>query len=55
MINRSALQQQLNESEIESVKQVISGELKATEAIIDEFIHMFQIHEITSDNREERR
>lgn len=52
MINRSALQQQLKESEIESAKQVISGELKATEAIIDEFIHMFQIHEITSDKRE---
>ncbi|WP_254848956.1 MULTISPECIES: 2-keto-3-deoxygluconate kinase [Paenibacillus] len=54
MINRSALQQQLKESEIETTKQVISGELKATEAIIDEFINMFQIHEITSDNREDR-
>lgn len=48
-LNRSTLQRQLNEPEFESIKQVISGELKATETIIEEFIHMFQLHEIVSD------
>ncbi len=50
IVNRSTLQRQLNEPELESIKQVISGELKATEAIIEEFIHMFQLHEISSDD-----
>ncbi|WP_419875121.1 hypothetical protein [Candidatus Pristimantibacillus sp. PTI5] len=50
-VNRSTLQRQLNEPEFESIKQVISGELKATEAIIEEFIHMFQLHELSSDDR----
>jgi len=48
-INRSTLQRQLNDPELEAIKQVISGELKATEAIIEEFIHMFQLHEILSE------
>lgn len=50
-ISRSTLQRQLKEPEFESIKQVISGELKATEAIIEDFIHMFQIHEIVSDDK----
>ncbi|MEK4510768.1 hypothetical protein EJP82_06795 [Paenibacillus anaericanus] len=50
-VNRATLQRQLNEPELESIKQVISGELKATEAIIEEFIHMFQLHEISSEDR----
>lgn len=59
MVNRTTLQRQLQEPELESIKQVISGELKATEAIIEEFIHIFQIHEvapedkIVSDNKKE--
>ena len=44
-LNRSTLQRQLQDPELESIKQVISGELKATEMIIDDFIHMFQLHE----------
>lgn len=51
IVNRSTLQRQLNEPELESIKQVICGELKATEAIIEEFIHMFQLHEISSDDK----
>src|SRR4030095_8652444 len=50
-INRATLQRQLKEPEFEAIKQVISGELKATEAIIEEFIHMFHIHEIASDDK----
>lgn len=54
IVNRSTLQRQINEPEFESIKQVISGELKATETIMEEFIHMFQLHEIISeDNKNE--
>lgn len=51
IVNRSTLQRQLDEPELESIKQVICGELKATEAIIEEFIHMFQLHEISSEDK----
>lgn len=50
MVNRATLQRQLQEPELESIKQVISGELKATEAIIEEFIHVFQIHEVAPED-----
>lgn len=50
MVNRSTLQRQLNDPELEAIKLVISGELKATETIIDEFIQMFQLHLIPSDD-----
>ncbi|MBW4080635.1 hypothetical protein [Paenibacillus sp. S150] len=50
-INRSTLQRQLKDPEFESIRQVISGELKATEAIIEEFSHMFQIHETGSEDQ----
>lgn len=43
-VNRSTLQRQLQDPELESIKQVISGELKATEMMMDDFIHMFQLH-----------
>ncbi|OMF21473.1 hypothetical protein BK133_28325 [Paenibacillus sp. FSL H8-0548] len=52
-VNRSTLQRQLSDPQFESIKQVISGELKATEAIIEEFIQMFQLHEIISNDTEE--
>lgn len=51
MVNRTTLQRQLQEPEFESIKQVISGELKATEAIIEEFIHVFQIHEVAPEDK----
>lgn len=51
MVNRSTLQRQLQEPEFDSIKQVISGELKATEAIIEEFIHVFQIHEVAPEDK----
>lgn len=49
LLNRATLQRQLNEPELEAIKTVISGELKATEAIIEEFIHTFQLQELTSE------
>lgn len=48
-VNRETLQRQLNDPQFESIKEVISGELKATEMIIDDFIHMFQLHELSSE------
>jgi len=50
-VNRATLQRQLQTPELDSIKQVISGELKATEAIIEEFIHIFQIHEVTPEDK----
>lgn len=47
-LNHATLQRQLNDPQFEAIKPVISGELKATESIIDEFIQMFQLHEILS-------
>lgn len=47
MLTRATLQRQLNEPELDAIKTVISGELKATEAIIEEFIHMFQLQDLT--------
>jgi hypothetical protein len=41
---RATLQRQLNDPDLEAIKPVISGELKATEAIMDEFIRVFQLH-----------
>ncbi|WP_410768881.1 hypothetical protein [Fontibacillus sp. BL9] len=49
-IKRSTLQKQLEQPEYESIKQVISGELKATDAIIQEFIHTFELREAIFDN-----
>ncbi|MBD7969392.1 hypothetical protein [Paenibacillus gallinarum] len=42
-VNRSTLQRQLQDPQFESIKQVISGELKAIEMVMDDFIHMFQL------------
>ncbi|WP_240633119.1 hypothetical protein [Paenibacillus montanisoli] len=42
---RSTLQQQLSQPEYETIKQVVSGELNAVDAFIQEFIHTFELHE----------
>lgn len=52
-VKRSTLLEQLNKPEYESIKQVISGELKATDTIIQEFIHTFELHEVVSDKENE--
>ena len=46
-MRRATLSRQLNEAEFEAIKPVISGELKAVDAIIQEFIHMFELRELT--------
>ncbi|MFX3631391.1 MAG: hypothetical protein ACE3L7_19600 [Candidatus Pristimantibacillus sp.] len=50
-VNRSTLQRQLNDPQFDSIKQIISGELKATETIIEEFVHLFQLHEIVAEDK----
>ncbi|MFF2911210.1 hypothetical protein [Paenibacillus sp. NPDC057934] len=45
-IKRSTLMQQLNQPEYDAIKQVLSGELKATDAIMQEFIHAFELREV---------
>jgi hypothetical protein len=54
-VKRSTLVQQLDQPEYASIKQVISGELKATDAIIQEFIHTFELFEAVpgNDNKSE--
>ncbi|WP_046214101.1 hypothetical protein [Paenibacillus wulumuqiensis] len=49
-IRRTTLLTQLGQPEYESIRQVISGELKATDTIIQEFIHMFELQEIEEEN-----
>lgn len=49
-MKRSTLVQQLNQPEYEAIQQVISGELKAVDTIIHEFIHTFELREVTSDH-----
>ncbi|MEW4369715.1 hypothetical protein [Paenibacillus kandeliae] len=44
-VKRTTLVQQLEQPEYVEIKAVISGELKATDAIIQEFIHMFELQE----------
>ncbi|MFC4100305.1 hypothetical protein [Paenibacillus xanthanilyticus] len=44
-LRRTTLALQLQQPEFDSIKQVISGELKAVDAIIQEFIHTFELHE----------
>ncbi|ANF97088.1 hypothetical protein [Paenibacillus bovis] len=48
-IRRNTLLTQLEQPEYESIRQVISGELKATDTIIQEFIHMFELVEKDED------
>ncbi|WP_310550223.1 hypothetical protein [Paenibacillus glufosinatiresistens] len=44
-VKRSTLLRQLAQPELESIRPVISGELKAVDAIIQEFIHTFELRE----------
>lgn len=48
-VKRSTLLEQLNKPEYDSIKQVLCGELKATDMIIQEFIHTFELREAVSD------
>ncbi len=44
-VKRSTIKQQLEEPEFQSIHQILVGELKAIDMIINEFIQLFEIHE----------
>lgn len=48
-VKRSTLLQQLDQPEFEAIRQVISGELKATDGIIQEFIQAFELREVLAE------
>ena len=49
IVRRDTLKQQLESQQLQSIQQVIAGELKATEAIINEFVAAFELDEISSN------
>ena len=48
-MKRSTLQQQLESAELQSIHPVIAGELKATEAIMNDFVGLFQLNELLEE------
>lgn len=48
-MKRSTLKQQLESSELKSIHPVIAGELKATEAIMNDFVGLFQLNELLEE------
>ncbi|MNP18401.1 hypothetical protein D3C76_1108840 [compost metagenome] len=49
-VKRSTLVQQLQQPEFKSIEQVISGELKAVDEMIQQFTHLFELREIESED-----
>lgn len=47
-VKRSTLKQQLDQPEYASMRQIISGELKAIDTVINEFVQEFGLSEATS-------
>ncbi|MBT2755850.1 hypothetical protein J7E71_07805 [Mesobacillus foraminis] len=45
-LKRSTLQQQLQSPELHSINPILVGELKAIDMVINEFVHLFELHEI---------
>ncbi|WP_019422178.1 hypothetical protein [Paenibacillus sp. OSY-SE] len=44
-LKRSTIKQQLDQPEFQSIHQILVGELKAIDMVINEFIQLFEIHE----------
>ncbi|WP_438348716.1 hypothetical protein ACP8HI_24505 [Paenibacillus sp. FA6] len=49
-VKRDTLVNQLQQPEFKSIEQVISGELKAVDEMIQQFTHLFELREIESDD-----
>ncbi|MDN4493975.1 2-keto-3-deoxygluconate kinase [Ureibacillus aquaedulcis] len=47
IVKRDTLKQQLESHELQSIQQVIAGELKATESIMNDFKAAFELEEIS--------
>lgn len=54
MVKRETLKQQLESPELQSIHQMIAGELKATEGIINEFKSAFELDEVAGETTEEQ-
>ena len=52
MVKRETLKQQLDSPELQSIHPMIAGELKATEAIINEFKAAFELGEFAGETAE---
>ena len=50
IVQRDTLKQQLESQELQSIQQVIAGELKATETIMNDFKAAFELDEISHLN-----
>ncbi|WP_145047570.1 MULTISPECIES: hypothetical protein [Paenibacillus] len=48
--HRTTLARQLKQEEFEHIRPVISGELKAMDQVIDEYIHLFELEEEQASN-----
>ncbi len=44
-LKRSTIKQQLEEPEFQSIHQILLGELKAIDLVINEFVRLFELHE----------
>ncbi len=44
-LKRTTIKQQLSEPEFQSIQQILIGELKAIDMVINEFTQLFEIHE----------
>ncbi|CAM3676432.1 MULTISPECIES: hypothetical protein [Paenibacillus] len=44
-VKRDTLKRQVNDPDFEAIRQVVSGELKAVDQIIQEYIQAFDLHE----------
>ncbi|MFC0560569.1 hypothetical protein [Halalkalibacter alkalisediminis] len=44
-LKRSTIKQQLEQAEFQSIQQILVGELKAIDMVINEFVQLFEIHE----------
>ncbi|MEH7098279.1 hypothetical protein [Neobacillus vireti] len=45
-LKRSTLKSQLDAPEFESIKPILIGELKALEMVINEFVQLFELHDV---------
>ena len=50
---RATLISQLESKDLQTIHPVIAGELKATEAIMNDFLELFQLNEIVEDPQED--
>ncbi|WP_251028614.1 hypothetical protein [Bacillus sp. ISL-18] len=51
-LKRSTLKRQLDAPEFHSIKPILIGELKALEMVINEFVQLFELHEVEAAETE---